>query len=147
MGCPGGHEHDPIYSLSIYARFSGQVFFAFSQKKIVMEKKDRCAVFGCNHNRLFPETNTLKFSFFARKAPVSTERVPPGHPIMPLNSNKFNMAAVSVKRCIASSVLKVLPLTRPNGPFYTTVLIVVTRKFCISIVFVFCWGYFKPQRN
>ena len=24
MGCPGGHEHDPIYSLSIYARFSGK---------------------------------------------------------------------------------------------------------------------------
>ena len=42
-----GHEHDPIYSLSIYARFSGQVFFKFFKKKIVMGKKDRCAVFGC----------------------------------------------------------------------------------------------------
>jgi len=26
----GGHEHDPIHSLSIYARFSGQFFFQFS---------------------------------------------------------------------------------------------------------------------
>ena len=28
-GMPKGHEHDPIYSLSIYARFSGQFFFKF----------------------------------------------------------------------------------------------------------------------
>ena len=27
MGCPGGHEHDPIYSLSVYACFSGQLSF------------------------------------------------------------------------------------------------------------------------
>ena len=30
MGYPGGHEHDPIYWLSIYAHFSGQLFFRFS---------------------------------------------------------------------------------------------------------------------
>ena len=29
-GMPKGHKHDPIYSLSIYARFSGQFFFKFS---------------------------------------------------------------------------------------------------------------------
>ena len=29
-GMPRGHEHDPIYSLSIYARFSGQFFYKFS---------------------------------------------------------------------------------------------------------------------
>ena len=29
-GMPRGYEHDPIYSLSIYARFSGQFFFKFS---------------------------------------------------------------------------------------------------------------------
>ena len=29
-GMPRGHGHDPIYSLSIYARFSGQFFFKFS---------------------------------------------------------------------------------------------------------------------
>ena len=34
----------------------------------------------------------------ARKGRVNTERVPPGHPIILLKSNKFNMAAVSVKR-------------------------------------------------
>ena len=33
-----GHKHDPIYSLSINARFSVQFFF---KKKIVMEKKIR----------------------------------------------------------------------------------------------------------
>ena len=46
-----------------------------------------------------PRNNILKFSF-ARKARVNTERVPPGHPIILLKSNKFNMAAVSVKRYI-----------------------------------------------
>ena len=64
-----------------------------------MGEKDRCAVFGCNKDRLLPEKYTLKFSF-ARKARVNTKRVPPGHPIILLKSNKFNMAAVSVKRSI-----------------------------------------------
>ena len=34
-----GHQHYPIYSISIYAPFSGQFFFKFSQKKIVMGTK------------------------------------------------------------------------------------------------------------
>ena len=34
----------------------------------------------------------------ARKGRVNTERVPPGHPIILLKSNKFNMVAVSVKK-------------------------------------------------
>ena len=45
----GGDEHDPIYSLSIYARFSGQFFYKFSYKKIVMGKKDSYAMLGCNN--------------------------------------------------------------------------------------------------
>ena len=47
-GMPRGHEHDP--------------------KKIVMGKKDRCAVFGCNKERLFPEKYTVKFSFCPKSA-------------------------------------------------------------------------------
>ena len=39
MGCPGGHEHVPIYLPSIYARFSGYFFFKVSEKKIAMGKK------------------------------------------------------------------------------------------------------------
>ena len=94
---PRGHEHNQVYSLIIYARFSGQFFFKFSWRKIIMRKKDRCAVFGFNNDRLFPETNLQWSSLFARKARVNTERVPPGHPLIPLKPNKFNMAAVSVK--------------------------------------------------
>ena len=56
-------------------------------------------MFGYNDDRLFPEKYTLKFSF-ARKERINTEPVPPGHPIILLKSNKFNMAAVSVKRSI-----------------------------------------------
>ena len=62
-----------------------------------MGKKDCCAVFGCNNDRLFPEKYTMKFSFCPKKARLNTERVPPGHTIILLKSNKFNMAAVSVK--------------------------------------------------
>ena len=97
MGCPGCMRTISYTCISIYARFSGQFFSKFSQKKIVTKKKDRCAVFGCNNDRLFPEKYTLKF-FFARKACVNTERVPPVHPIILLKSIKFNMAAVSVKK-------------------------------------------------
>ena len=65
---PMGHEHDPIYSHQYLRRFSGQFFFKFSYKKIVMGKRDRCAVFGCNNNRPFAEKYTLKFSFCPKSA-------------------------------------------------------------------------------
>ena len=48
-------------------------------------------------NAFFPR-NIQGSYLFARKARVNTERVPPGHPIILLKSNKFNLAAVSVKR-------------------------------------------------
>ena len=48
----------------------------------------------------FSPRNIQWSSLFARKARVNTERVPPGHPIILLKSNEFNMAAVSVKRSI-----------------------------------------------
>ena len=32
------------------------------------KKKDRCAVFGCNNDRLFLEKYTLKFSFCPKSA-------------------------------------------------------------------------------
>ena len=54
--------------ISIHARFSGQFLFKFSQKKIVIGKKDRCAVFGCNNDGLFPEKYTLKLSFGPKSA-------------------------------------------------------------------------------
>ena len=41
----------------------------------------------------FPRNIHLS-SLFARKGRVNTERVPLGHPIILLKSNKFNMAAV-----------------------------------------------------
>ena len=90
-------EYDLIYSLSIYARFSGQFFFKSSYKRIVMGQKDRCAVLGCNNDRLFPEKYTVKFSF-CPKSMCKYCASASGHPIILLKSNKFNMAAVSVER-------------------------------------------------
>ena len=47
----------------------------------------------------FPKNIQLS-SIFAQNARVNTERVLPGHPIILLKSNKFNMATVWVKRSI-----------------------------------------------
>ena len=63
MGC-SGDEHDLINSFSIYALFSGRFFLKFSYKVIVMGKKDRFAVFGCNIDCLFPWKYTAKFPFW-----------------------------------------------------------------------------------
>ena len=73
----------------------GPIFFSVFLVKDCMGKKDRCAVFGCNHDFLFPEKYTVKFSF----CPESARKywVPLRHPIILLKSNKFNMAALSVK--------------------------------------------------
>jgi len=46
---PRGHEPIPIYLLSINVRFP-KVFLEEDSKG----KKDCCAVFGCNNDRLFP---------------------------------------------------------------------------------------------
>ena len=35
---------------------------------IVMGKKDRCAMFGCNNDRLCPEKYALMFSFCPKSA-------------------------------------------------------------------------------
>ena len=53
----------------------GPIFLQVFLEKDCNGKRDRCAVFGCNHARLFPENYVV---FFAQKAPVNTERVPPG---------------------------------------------------------------------
>ena len=53
----------------------------------------------------FPRNIHLS-SLFARKGRVNTERVPPGHPIILLKSNKFYMAAVSVERSITRYMIK-----------------------------------------
>ena len=93
MGCPGGHEHDLIYSLSIRTRAFWANFSLQWEKKIVVSCLDVIM------NTFFP-INIQWSSLFARKVPVNTERVPPGHPIILLTSNKFNMASVLVKRSI-----------------------------------------------
>ena len=63
------------------------------EKKIIVPSLDIIMI------AFFPR-NIHASSLFARKARLNTERVPPGHPIILLKSNNFNMAAVSVKRSI-----------------------------------------------
>ena len=59
MGCPGGYGHDPIYLLSIYFAFRANFSLSFP-RKIVMVKKDRCAVFRCNNDYLLDFTVFFK---------------------------------------------------------------------------------------
>ena len=93
------------YTRSLFTHaFRANFYVSSPRKKIVMGKKDSCAVFGRSNDHLFPEKYTVKF--FTRKAHINTERVPPGHPIIFLKSSKFNMAAVSVKRPIDQHLLK-----------------------------------------
>ena len=63
---------------------------------IVMGKKDPCAVFGCNNDRLFPEKYTAKGHISNTKLDKSDDTnekykrnvlMPPGHPIILLKSN------------------------------------------------------------
>ena len=55
-GMSRGNERDPIYSLSIYARFSGAIFSKFSEKKILMGKK----------KTVVPCLDVLLIAFFPR---------------------------------------------------------------------------------
>ena len=97
---PRGHEHDLIYSLSIRTRaFWANFSLQWDCNGIAMGKKDRCAVLDVIMNTFFPR-NIQWSSLFARKVPVNTERVPPGHPII-----LYNMAAVLVKRSIFFTIL------------------------------------------
>ena len=106
-GMPRGHQQDPVYSRQYVCGLFGPIFLKVFLEKDCNGKKDQCAVFGCNNDRLFPEKYTVRWcSFFAQKARVSTERVPPGHPIILLKSNKFNMVTVSVERSIYVVVMQ-----------------------------------------
>ena len=49
---PRGHERHPIYSLRA---LSGPIFLYIFIENDCNGKKYRCAVFGCNIDRLFPE--------------------------------------------------------------------------------------------
>ena len=55
MGCTGGNN-TIRYTRSVFTRaFRANFSLSFPRKKIVIGKKDRCAVFGCNNDRLFTE--------------------------------------------------------------------------------------------
>ena len=69
----------------------------FTKKRLKWEKEIVVPCLDVIMIAFFPR-NIHWSSLFARKARVNTERVPPRHPIILLKSNKFNMAAVSVKR-------------------------------------------------
>ena len=57
------------YTLPAFTRaFRGNFTLSFPRKKILMGKKDRCAVFECTNDRLFPEKYIVKFSFYPKSA-------------------------------------------------------------------------------
>ena len=100
---PMRHEHHPLYALSI----RNMVFtFNFSGKRrsllyILTRHNDLFSHYNLQSN--YSKKNLRKMP---QKALVNSKQdvlMPPGHPIILLNSNIFNVAAVSVKRCIKQS--------------------------------------------
>ena len=125
------------HSLSIYARFSGKkrTSLCISREKVDhYHIQHGTTIFFFSHYNLF--LGNLKEKF-ARKAGVNTGRVYrivlmcPGHPIILLKSNKFNIADVWAKRPIKSKYLRtqnsVLVLKRPSFsfPFKSFLLVVI----------------------
>ena len=68
MGCPWGHEDDPVYLHQYLRVLFGPIFLKFSWKKIVIGTKDCRAMFGCNNDLLFPKKYKLKLSFCLKSA-------------------------------------------------------------------------------
>ena len=64
---PRGHQQDPVYSSQYVRGLFEPIFFKNFLEIDCNGKKDRCAVFGCNNDRLFPEKYTVKFSFLPEK--------------------------------------------------------------------------------
>ena len=97
MGCLGGMNSKIRYTHSVYVHaLFGPVFLekdCNGKKSIVVPCLDVMM------NAFFPG-NIQWSSLFAGKARVNTEQLPPGHSLILPKSNKFNMAAVSVKRSI-----------------------------------------------
>ena len=105
---PRGHQYDTIYSHQYLCALFGPIFlYVFLEKDCNREKKNFVPCLDVII--AFFQINIPWSSLFARKARVNTERVPPGHPIILLKSNKFNMAAVSVKRSIRGLSTIIIP--------------------------------------
>ena len=130
MGCPGGTR-------SVFTRASRakrELHHVFLGKKAIIITSNTAQRSFFSHYNLF--LGNLKEKF-ARKAGVNTGRVYrmvlmcPGHPIILLKSNKFNIADVSAKRPIKSKYLRtqnsVLVLKRPSFsfPFKSFLLVVI----------------------
>ena len=96
-GMRRGHGHDPFTRSVLTRALLGQFLFKFPEKKIVMGKNFVVPRLDVIMIAFFPR-NIRWSSLFAWKAHVNTERVPPGHPIILLKSNKFNMTASETRR-------------------------------------------------
>ena len=72
-----------------------------------MGKKDGCAVFGCNNDRLFANKYIIIYwsSLFAWKVRVNTEQVPPVHPILGLQPrDKAAMLGIKQKNIYSKNL-------------------------------------------
>ena len=99
------------YTLSVLEMWSFTVYFTVNRRSLIHPIPAQ--------RSLFPLESYSKKTFkkMPRRALVNTKRnvlMPPGHPIILLKSNLFNMAAVSVKWSIAVSInlLQVCPSGR-----------------------------------
>ena len=69
MGCPRGLSAIR-HTRSVFTRplIFGSIFLKVFLERYCHGRKDRCAVFGCNNDRLFPEKYIVQFSFCPKSA-------------------------------------------------------------------------------
>ena len=143
MGCPGG----PRSVFTRASRTKRDLHCVFLGKKAIIIISNTAQRSFFSHYNVF--LGKLKDKL-ARKSRVNIERVyrimlmPPGHPIILLKSNKFNMAAVSVKRSIESKYQRahnsVLALKQPSFscPFKSPLLVVIKQPLFPQFCEAFC---------
>ena len=99
MGCPGSTRS--VFTRAFWAKIELNCIFLGKNSIIITSKHDTTIFFPIT---IFSRKNWRKMG--PKSARIYTERVnwivlmPLEHPIILLKSNKFNMAAVSVKRSI-----------------------------------------------
>ena len=107
MGCPLGTRS--VFTRAFRAKRELHCIF-LGKKAIIITSKHGTTIFFSHYNLFLGKLKEK----LARKAPVNTERVyrivlmPPGHPIILLKSNQFNMTAVSVKKASKIQIKNVL---------------------------------------
>ena len=124
------------YTLSVLEMWSFTVYFTVNRRSLIHPIPAQGSLFPLESY----SKKTLKK--MPRRALVNTKRnvlMPPGHPIILLKSNLFNMAAESVKWSIAVCIN--LLQVCPSGPHLLWYLCILFMSG--AVIYMFCWVWWR----